>query len=122
MPTLLTDSQTIDAPVAETGGAAGYSDRPDAAAKHMTGKVKFDGRPVWAEISIADILHNLRVIRRQVGASRKILAVVKANAYGLGSVPISKALAKAGTEWLGVTDSREGMELRDAGFASGFWF
>ena len=64
---------------------------------------------------MADILHNLRVIRRQVGASRKILAVVKANAYGLGSVPISKALAKAGTEWLGVTDSREGMELRDAG-------
>jgi alanine racemase len=127
MATVLTDSQTIDAPVAEAGGAAGYSDRPDAAAKHMTSKVKFDGRPVWAEISIADILHNLRVIRRQVGASRKILAVVKANAYGLGSVPISKALAKAGTEWLGVTDSREGMELRDAGIRkrilvlTGFW-
>ena len=127
MPTLLTDSQTIDAPVADSGGAAGYSDRPDAAAKHMTSKVKFDGRPVWAEISIADILHNLRVIRQQVGASRKILAVVKANAYGLGSVPISKALAKAGTEWLGVTDSREGMELRDAGIRkrilvlTGFW-
>ncbi len=127
MATVLTDTQTIDAPVADSGGAAGYSDRPDAAAKHMTGKVQFDGRPVWAEISIADILHNLRVIRRQVGASRKILAVVKANAYGLGSVPISKALAKAGTEWLGVTDSREGMELRDAGIRkrilvlTGFW-
>ena len=127
MTTVLTDTQTIDAPVADSSGAAGYSDRPDVAAKHMTGKVKFDGRPVWAEISIADILHNLRVIRQQVGASRKILAVVKANAYGLGSVPISKALAKAGTEWLGVTDSREGMELRDAGIRkrilvlTGFW-
>jgi len=127
MATVLTDSQTIDAPVADSGAAAGYSDRPDTAAKHMPSKVKFDGRPVWAEISIADILHNLRVIRQQVGPSRKILAVVKANAYGLGSVPVSKALAKAGTEWLGVTDSREGMELRDAGIRkrilvlTGFW-
>jgi alanine racemase len=127
MPTLLTDSPTIDAPSAETGGAAGYSDGLDSAAHYMTSKIKFDGRPVWAEISLADILHNLKVIRRHVGARRKILAVVKANAYGLGSVPISKALAKAGAEWLGVTCSSEGIELREAGIRkrilvlTGFW-
>lgn len=93
----------------------------------MSGAIKFDGRPVWAEISLAAILHNLRVIRRQVGSKRKILAVVKANAYGLGAVPISKALVKAGTEWLGVTCTSEGAELRDAGIRgpilvlTGFW-
>ena len=127
MPTLLTDTQTIDAPAEKSGGAAGYSHKPDAAAIAMSRKIKFEGRPVWAEISIADILHNLRVIRRQVGTQRKILAVVKANAYGLGSVPISRALARAGTEWLGVTCSREGIELREAGIRkrilvlTGFW-
>jgi alanine racemase len=127
MPTLLTDSPTIDAPAAETGGAAGYSHLPDAAAIAMKRKIKFEGRPVWAEISLADILHNLKVIRGHVGARRKILAVVKANAYGLGSVPISKALAKAGVEWLGVTCSSEGIELREAGIRkrilvlTGFW-
>jgi alanine racemase len=127
MPTLLTDSPTIVAPAAESGRAAGYSHLPNAAALAMTRKIKFDGRPVWAEISLADILHNLKVIRRHVGAPRKILAVVKAYAYGLGAVPISKALAKAGVEWLGVTCSSEGIELREAGIRkrilvlTGFW-
>ncbi len=93
----------------------------------MTKAIQFDGRPVWAEVSLAAILHNLRVIRRKVGRQRKILAVVKANAYGLGSVPVSKALARAGTEWFGVTCSSEGIELRDAGIRkrilvlTGFW-
>jgi len=127
MPTLLTDSQIVDSPVADSADSARYSQLPDAAALAMTRKIKFDGRPVWAEISLADILHNLKVIRRHVGARRKILAVVKANAYGLGSVPISKALAEAGVEWLGVTCSSEGIELREAGIRkrilvlTGFW-
>jgi alanine racemase len=93
----------------------------------MAKTIQFDGRPIWAEVSIAAILHNLRVIRRQIGRERKVLAVVKANAYGLGAVPISKALVRAGTDWLGVTCSSEGIELRDAGIRTrilvltGFW-
>ena len=56
-----------------------------------------------------------------------ILAVVKSNAYGLGAVPISKALQKAGTEWFGVTCANEGIELRESGIRkrilvlTGFW-
>ncbi len=56
-----------------------------------------------------------------------MLAVVKANAYGLGAVSISKALAGAGVDWLGVTCTSEGMELRGAGIRkpilvlTGFW-
>ena len=82
---------------------------------------------MWAEISLKAILHNLRVIRKQVGAQRKILAVVKSNAYGLGAVPVAKALQKAGTEWFGVTCANEGVELRQAGIRkrililTGFW-
>ena len=95
--------------------------------KTMPKAIHFEGRPVWAEVSLKAILHNLRVIRRHVGAQRKILAVVKSNAYGLGAVPISKALQKAGTEWFGVTCANEGIELREAGIRrrilvlTGFW-
>ncbi len=93
----------------------------------MPKTIKFAGRPVWAEISLQAILHNLRAIRKQVGAQRKILAVVKSNAYGLGAVPVAKALQKAGTEWFGVTCANEGVELREAGIRkrililTGFW-
>src|ERR1700727_3371797 len=93
----------------------------------MTKTIKFAGRPLWAEISLQAILHNLRAIREQVGASRKILAVVKSNAYGLGAVPVAKALQKAGTEWFGVTCANEGIELRESGIRkrilvlTGFW-
>jgi alanine racemase len=93
----------------------------------MSKPIHFEGRPVWAEISLEAILQNLRVIRKHVGAQRKILAVVKSNAYGLGAVPISKALQKAGTEWFGVTCANEGIELREAGIRkrililTGFW-
>ena len=93
----------------------------------MPKTIHFAGRPVWAEISLKAILHNLRTIRKQVGSSRKILAVVKSNAYGLGAVPIAKALQKAGTEWFGVTCANEGVELREAGIRkrililTGFW-
>src|SRR5277367_2095976 len=93
----------------------------------MTNAIHRRGRPVWAEISLKAILHNLRVVRAHIGTKPKILAVVKSNAYGLGAVPISKALQKAGVEWFGVTCANEGVELREAGIRrrililTGFW-
>jgi alanine racemase len=93
----------------------------------MTKSIHVGGRPVWAEISLKAILHNLRVIREHVGGKRMILAVVKSNAYGLDAVPVSKALQKAGTEWFGVTCANEGIELRETGIRkrilvlTGFW-
>ncbi|MEZ5421206.1 MAG: alanine racemase [Vicinamibacterales bacterium] len=44
-----------------------------------------------------------------------IIAVVKANAYGHGAVPVAGALAEAGARWLAVADIEEGLELREAG-------
>lgn len=93
----------------------------------MTKVIHTNGRPVWAEVSIDAILHNLRAVRKRIDAKRKILAVVKSNAYGLGGVPIAKALQKAGVEWFGVTCGNEGMELRESGIRkrilvlTGFW-
>jgi alanine racemase len=94
----------------------------------MKKSIQFEGRPVWAEISLKAIEHNLRVIQKHMAPRKpKILAVVKSNAYGLGAVPIAKTLQKAGTEWFGVTCANEGIELREAGIKkrilvlTGFW-
>src|SRR5713226_1174287 len=100
----------------------------------MTAAVKVEGRPAWAEIRLSALQHNLRQIQRHINppgepkaARRKVLAVVKANAYGHGAVPVSKALAKAGADWFGVTCTAEGIELREAGIRqpilalTGFW-
>src|SRR5271167_3614614 len=93
----------------------------------MSKPIHLAGRPVWAEISLKAILKNLQVIRTHIGPRPKILAVVKSNAYGLGAVPISKALQKAGVGWFGVTCANEGIELREAGIRkrvlvlTGFW-
>ncbi len=93
----------------------------------MTRGIQFEGRPVWAEVSLSAISHNLRLIRHKIGKKRKILAVVKANAYGLGAVEVSKHLARLGVEAFGVTCSAEGIELREAGIRrpilllTGFW-
>lgn len=83
--------------------------------------------PVWAEVNLAAIAHNLRAIRKHVGARPKILAVVKADAYGHGATEVARTLARAGADYFGVTCTREGAELRDAGIRrpvlvlTGFW-
>jgi alanine racemase len=93
----------------------------------VTKTIHLAGRPVWAEISLKAILKNLQVIRAHIGPKPKILAVVKSNAYGLGAVPIAKALQKAGVGWFGVTCANEGIELRISGIRkrilvlTGFW-
>src|SRR5260370_19348865 len=88
----------------------------------MTKAVKFDGRPVWAEVSLGALTHNLRAIRRHVNPAgtrtaerRKILAVIKSNAYGHGIVPVARALSLARADWFGVTCSTQGAALRETG-------
>src|SRR5271170_4126887 len=93
----------------------------------MAKAIKVLGRPVWAEVSLGAIARNLRMIRRHIGPKPQILAVVKSNAYGLGAVPVAKALQKAGAERFGVTCANEGVELRESGIRkpilvlTGFW-
>lgn len=79
-------------------------------------------RPVWAEVSAAALTHNLRAIRAFVNppgekrkTSRKVLAVVKGNAYGHGGPQVAKILERARADWFGVTCTAEGIELRKAG-------
>jgi alanine racemase len=85
------------------------------------------GRPTWAEIDLDALAHNLRVIRQQVGDEVKILAAVKANAYGHGAAQCARRLESEGVDWFGVALPEEGIELRNAGVTrpilclGGFW-
>ena len=71
-------------------------------------------RPAWVEIDLDALSHNLRVLRRRVGEAR-ILAVVKADAYGHGAIAVARALERRGVDWLGVALVEEGAKLRRSG-------
>ena len=72
-------------------------------------------RPTIAEIDLDALEHNFTQIRKRAGKETKILAVVKANAYGHGAVRISSELENMGVAILGVATCEEGIELRKAG-------
>ena len=72
-------------------------------------------RPTSATIDLAQLGENLRLIRKQVPASTKILAAVKGDAYGHGAIRCARALAEAGADWFGVALVEEGRALREGG-------
>lgn len=72
-------------------------------------------RPTWAEIDLRAIEYNYKKVRSLVGKSVKIMVVVKANAYGHGTVEVAKVLESLGVDYLGVATTDEAMRLRDHG-------
>lgn len=71
-------------------------------------------RPTRAEINLEALEHNFMEIKKRTAQETKILAVVKADAYGHGAVEISRALEVLGVDFLGVATCEEGIELRKA--------
>ena len=71
-------------------------------------------RPSWVEVDLDAIRHNVRHIREVVGPAR-FCAVVKADGYGHGDVPVATAALDAGADWLAVATVTEGLRLREAG-------
>ena len=70
--------------------------------------------PARAVVDLAAIRHNVRILReRAPGAA--VMAVVKADAYGHGLVPASRAALAGGATWLGVAQASEALALRAAG-------
>ena len=74
----------------------------------------FSQRPTKIVVDLKALAHNLSAIRAHVG-SVKVMAVVKANAYGHGLVECSKKLELFGVDYLGVALVEEGEQLRRAG-------
>lgn len=69
----------------------------------------------WAEVSLANIEHNYRSIRNEIGAGCKFLGVVKADAYGHGAMEVSSLLQRCGADYLAVSCLDEALELRNGG-------
>ena len=74
--------------------------------------MNFTRRAVWAQIDLDAAAHNMRQIRKHVGPDVKIAAVVKANAYGHGSVELAKTFAENGADCFAVSSLDEAVELR----------
>ena len=68
----------------------------------------------WAEIDLSAIRHNVRTLKRRAEGAR-LMAVVKADAYGHGALPVSRAAVEAGADALAVVTAEEGAELRSGG-------
>ena len=71
--------------------------------------------PSRAIIDLDAYAHNLGVIRNFAGPKRGVIAVIKADAYGHGAVPMGRAALRGGAAMLGVATAREAVDLRQAG-------
>lgn len=69
-------------------------------------------RRTWAEIDLDALAHNYNVLRKHIGENVKFLGVVKADAYGHGSVQVSRLLQNLGADYLAVSSIDEAIELR----------
>ncbi len=69
----------------------------------------------WVEVSRSQIASNFEAIRNVVGPAVEVMPVVKADAYRHGAVEVSRVLEGCGARWLAVSNTEEGIALRDAG-------
>jgi len=73
---------------------------------------------LWAEIDLKAIAHNIRELRRITDPNSRLMAVVKANGYGHGSVEVARCALNNGAKILGVARIEEAIILRNEGIAA----
>ena len=74
-----------------------------------------DARPLWAEIDLGAITHNIELIRRRAGRPVKLLVPVKANAYGHGAARVGVHLETLGVDGLATANIDDAIAIREAG-------
>lgn len=72
-------------------------------------------RRTWAEIDLDTLAQNYRILKDHIGEDVKFMGIVKADAYGHGSVQVGRCLQEAGANYLAVSSIDEAMELRTNG-------
>jgi len=75
----------------------------------------FPLRPAWVEIDLARLRNNLRLIRRDLPKSARLLAIVKDEAYGHGALDVARIALEEGAWGFGLSTLEEAMALRDTG-------
>lgn len=71
-------------------------------------------RPTWAEIHLDNLAHNIQGIQAKLPVGTRLMAVIKANAYGHGAIPIAQKALQSGATYLAVSSVDEALELRKA--------
>ena len=90
--------------------------------KFMHGK-----RPTWAKVNLDHLESNFREVKKILSHDVKVMAVVKADAYGHGAIPVAQRLEACGVDYLAVAVLEEALELRKHGIRcplllfNGFW-
>ena len=74
-------------------------------------------RRTWAEISLDSIIHNYKAIKACVSSKCRIMAVVKADGYGHGALPVAHQLKEQGADYFGVSNIEEAIALRKGGIS-----
>src|ERR1044072_9069584 len=74
----------------------------------------FPLRPAWTEIDLGRLRRNLQLIRRDLPAKVKLMAITKDEAYGHGALDVARIALEEGASSLGVSTPEEAMTLRDA--------
>jgi alanine racemase len=72
----------------------------------------------WVEIDRSRLTHNVGKLRSLLAPETALMAVVKADAYGHGSIEVAKTVLAAGATWFAVATVPEGIELREAGITA----
>lgn len=78
----------------------------------------YSPRPTWVDIDLDALIHNLNQAQAFCPSDQRLLAVVKADAYGHGAVPVSRALVAQGVSDFAVATLEEALELRSNGIDS----
>jgi alanine racemase len=79
---------------------------------------KIGYRPTWAEINLDNLVYNFNQIKQKLSGGIKVMACVKAEAYGHGLIPVAKQLVSCGVDFLAVASIDEAITLRKAGIES----
>lgn len=85
------------------------------------------GRPTWVQIDLDNLAANFKQVKERVTPAARVMAVVKANAYGHGAVECARRLAREGADWFGVALPEEAIQLRESGIMQpvlclgGYW-
>jgi alanine racemase len=74
--------------------------------------------PAWIEVNQLAIAHNVRTIKKYVGDSVRVMAVVKGNAYGHGMIEVARNVLANGADWVATAYMNEAVALREAGIAA----
>lgn len=72
-------------------------------------------RPTWMEVDLDALAHNVREVKRSIGPERRLIAVAKGNARGLGVAEVVPAMVEAGAEVVAVGNLHEAISIREAG-------